>query len=203
MTEAFIGLVSGLVGAGVGFFGAFYLERRRETMRARAQILAVLLEMNLLEDTITQAIEQSIRLRHKLRCEAWRSHGTDLANWLPWHLMRALHLHYHLFDNARELYRRLATSLTTGRDLEDMHVTLWTFVYWSQSLRARIVDVVANLQKSFWLRAIGKPSAGKKDQELFESLVTQIQGEAFQFVRSKGLEPRPIHPAPGLDHEER
>jgi len=202
MMEVAIGLVSGLVGVGLGFFGAFCLERRRETRQARAQILAVLLEMNLLEDTITQAIEQHIRVRDELRCEAWHSYGTDLANWLPWHLTRALHLHYHLFDNARELYRRLGTHLTTGKDLEDMYVTLWTFVYWSQSLSTRIVDVVANLENSLWLMAIGKPAAGKEDQKLFESLVTQVQDEAFQFVRSKGLEPRPIHPAPDPEHEE-
>ena len=179
-----------VVGSVVGFLGALYIERRREATAARAEILAIVLEMGLLEDALTQAIEQGIQLREDLRRDMWDRYSTRLVNWVPWHLVSALHLHQQLFSTVREHYRTLATSFTEGQKLADMHTLLWTFVYQSQSLRTELQKSVKALEKSLWPKTPPGASPSKKEEQALVRLAADLNEGALRFVRSKGLDPQ-------------
>jgi hypothetical protein len=196
MTGALVGLISGLMGAIIGFLGALYLERRREALQKTAEIKNILLEMGTLEGTLKQALEDGIRLRETLQRNVWDRFHPDLVNWLPWHLVKLLHTHHNLFDTIRVHYDLLATKKITGTDLEDLSTFIWTFVYWSQSLRLLVMEALEKMERSLLFRVLGIREASKQNEQAFEKLLVHIQDGARDFVHSKGLPTRPLRPIP-------
>jgi hypothetical protein len=194
MTAALVALISAPVSALLGLLGGVYLTRKRDANQARAAILSIVLEMSLLEDVFAQAIEHSHRLRDEISREAWEEHSGILVNWLPWHLVTALHVHQQQFATVKEIYRRLTTSLTSGPALDDMYATLWCFVYWSRFLREQIQAAVARLDHSIMPRRPNGASPSKQEEEKLARLLERLNSEALSYVRSKGIEPKTYVP---------
>lgn len=189
-----VGLGSGLLGAVIGFVGALYLEARRDAVRRRAEVMTLVLEMALLESTLEAAIRERMRLREALRRDAWEKFHPDLVNWLPWHLVKLLHLHHDLFDTVREQYHCVATRGVTEEELKSVSATFWAYIYRSEKLRGLVLDALRNTQTSLWFRLLRIPGATKEDQDAFDKLQKDLDRGAIGFVRSKGLEPEPPRP---------
>ena len=195
MAGAFLAALGGAIGGAVlGFFGAFYLQRRRDRDEARAQILSIVLEMSLLEDTLTQAIERHHRLREEMRRDTWDRYNMTLVNWLPWHLVTALHRHNLQFDTVRSAYRTLSTSLTEGAELDDMLSSLWCFFYWSRFLREMIQASVRRFERGFFPKMPSDARPSKREEEKLVRLIQRLEQEALAFIRSKGIEPKTFIP---------
>ena len=195
MTEVILGFAGALLAATLGFLGAIYVERRREWLARRAKVNPMLLEMALLEGTLQEAIETGRRMRELLRRDAWDAFQTDLVNWLPLHLVKALHLQENEFDTICKAYTRLASPagvLAAERDA--IFVTFWVYVYKSQRLRELIQAAERKARSTLLSRLLRIPRAAKEEQSAFRELVKQLDSGVVDFLRSKGYDPGSLQP---------
>jgi hypothetical protein len=187
-------LGGGLLGAAAGFAGALYLEKRSDVGQRRAEVMTLLMEMALLDSTLEAAVDSGMRLREALRRDPWERFHSDLVKWLPWHLVQLLHLHRDLFKTVRALYDRAATQGVGAEELDDVSATFWAYIYRSERLRGLLLEALESSQGSPSFRLLGIPAQTREDQDTFRKLEEELDAGAIEFVRSKGIEPRPPRP---------
>lgn len=104
MESGLLALFGAIVGAAIGFGGGWLLEHHRRDQARQVAVMAVLLEVSFLADTLESAAREGVRTRESLQRDWWNRHGPDLVNYLPGHLVKALHVLYYDLDRLQHWY---------------------------------------------------------------------------------------------------
>ena len=120
-----------LGGVGLAFFGQWLLERQRAGRFERTVVSSIMLEMALTGASLKAAVLMKQRWRKMLRKDIWDRYGAEIVNFLPQHLVKALHVVYvDGFDSVQEAYEKG----TQGLISKETGATLLSWAYQTDRL---------------------------------------------------------------------
>lgn len=189
MESGIFALLGAIVGAAIGFAGGWLMERHRWEQARRLAVMAVLLEVSFLGETLESAAKEGARTRESLQSEWWNRHGPDLVNYLPGHLVKALHLLYYDLDRQRHWY----SDFTRQGDAKDSSEEQWkqvqaTFLGWAYQ-----AQYVADQVKEYNIRRrrlrmplIGRQSPKEEGRKSMQ-FIKDMHRQAIERLRAEGF----------------
>jgi hypothetical protein len=148
--------------------------------------MSVLFELSALGVALETAVEERSIRRSQLERPWWDRHGPDLVNYLPAHMVKALHVLHDDFDTLRFAYSLLMADV----DQDTWKGIASTFVGWDARVRVvteRINEYNRRLCRLGWP---GWVPWAQSDVDRFLELARSMDDSAAKAVRNKGLDPQ-------------
>jgi hypothetical protein len=178
-------LLGAVTGAAIGFGSGWLLERHRWDQARRVAVMAVLLEVSFLAETLESAAKEGVRTRESLQRDWWDRHGPDLVNYLPGHFIKALHVLYYDLDRLQHWYDRFTKHDFVPDELPQMAAMFLGWAYQAQYVADHVNE--HNIQR----RHLRMPLMGGQglEDERQESMqfIKDMHQHAIEKLQAEGL----------------
>jgi hypothetical protein len=171
-------LAGAIVGGVIGLSSGLLLEHHRWEQARRVAVKSVLLEVSFLAKTLESAAKERVRTRESLQRGWWDRLGPDLVNYLPVHLVNALHWLYYDLDRVQHFYSDFVRQGDAkGIKEEEWPQVAATFLGWAY--QAQYVAGRIN-EYSIRRRRVRLPILGGRSPEEEEQQYIQLMNAAYQ-----------------------
>jgi len=187
MESGIFALLGAVVGAAVGFGGTWLLERQRWDRARRIAVTAVVFDFASLAEAAERAARDGERSRDSLRAEWWEKHGAELVDYLPRHLVKALHVLYYGLDRLQHWYSRFTQGQLVPAEYKQMAAI---FLHWSYQVES-VVKHIDEHNRRRWRLSI--PLGGKRPRPEGEGqratqFMDGVHRQAVERLRAEGFE---------------
>jgi hypothetical protein len=184
-TEVVVGLFT-LAGVALGFAGQWLLERWRYNRARRIAVTAVVFEISLLAETVERAAKGGERTQESLRTEWWHRHGPELGNYLPGHLVKALHVLYYEVDRLQHWYSKFTKRELVPTELNQMAAMFLGWAYQVESV-VKYIDEHNRRRRRLSMPLVGKRSRPEEEGEQATQFMNEVYRQAVERLRAEGL----------------